>query len=383
MDIEVVTQYEVFLSLNSLWDDLLSKTSSNMICLTHDWFKCWWNAYGKDYEENQNLFILLIKDNGKYVGIIPLKTSQVKYRGFKIKKIGFIESGISPRLDFILTSKKEESIREVINFLKGQKVWDILVLRKFVEASKNYKLLRKILEEQNITFGIEPSLCDPIIQTDGDWDNFFSGRSVKFRKSLRNKINKAEKLVPLQVEKVSEIDDIQNSLPLIFDISKKSWKGKIGQAIPDNKMDIDFYTEMSDKLGRKGWIDIWLLKAEGTPIAYEYHVKHNGTVYPIRADFDENFGHLSPGSILEYSIIKSLFEDPKVKEYDTCANNYKYLRNWTDIFRDHVDIDIFSPKAYPKFLYFFEYRIVSRLRRSRLLRYTISHLNKNIIESFL
>ena len=43
---------------------------------------------------NQNLFVLLIKDKGEYIGIIPLKTSRVKYRGFKIKKIGFIESEI-------------------------------------------------------------------------------------------------------------------------------------------------------------------------------------------------------------------------------------------------------------------------------------------------
>lgn len=378
MDIEVVTDYNSFLSLESLWDDLLSKSSSDMICLTHDWFKCWWHTLGKEYEDNQNLFVLLIKDKGEYIGIIPLKTSRVKYRGFKIKKIGFIESEISPHLDFILTSKREESIREVINFLKGQKLWDILVLRKFEEDSENYRLLKKILEEENTTIGIKPGLPDPIIQIDGDWDNFFSGRSVKFRKSLRNKINKAEKFGQLKVEKISEVDNIRKSLPLIFDISKRSWKSKIGQALPDNKMDIDFYTDLTDKLGKKGWINIWLLKNEDKPIAFEYHMKHNGIVYPIRADFDEAYRQLSPGSILEYNIIKSLFEDREVKEYDSCGNDYKYLQNWTDILKNHVNIHIFSPKTYSQFLYFFEYKIVSYLRRRRLLRYAINHLNKKV-----
>ena len=89
--ISKVSNFHGFLSLEQEWNSLLKRSVSNSIFLSHEWFKCWWEAYGGEYE----LFILLCKDEGRLIGISPLMMSKDRLRGFPVKKISFIESSIN------------------------------------------------------------------------------------------------------------------------------------------------------------------------------------------------------------------------------------------------------------------------------------------------
>ena len=382
MHITTISNYSDFLALKEDWNNFLKESGSDSIFLRHEWFDCWWRSHKETYEDEQGLSILLVKDERKCRAIMPLKTSRIRYKGLRVNKLGFLESGLSPHADFILTSERserEESIREFLRFLKTQKVWDVLILNKLPTQSENYNLLLKLLKEQNILFGIKLSLNTPSVNTCGNWSAFFSQRATKFKKSLRNKLNRAKRHSSLQIERLSDFNDIKNALPLMFEVSKNSWKAKLKQSIADSTVYTDFLNYFTDETGEKGWINVWLLKDRDKCIAYEYHLKYNGKVYPIGADFDERFRRLSPGSILEYHIIKSLFEDSEVTEYNTCAHSYKYLRNWTDVIEPHVDIEIFNLKALPLFLYFLEYKLLPRLRQVPLLQQAKNYLMKQNI----
>lgn len=357
----------------------MKEGGNESIFLRHEWFDCWWTSHGQTYEEGQDLSILLVKDEGKCRGIMPLKTSRIKYRRLKVKKLGFLESGLSAHVDFILTSEREKAIRALLHFLKGQELWDILILNKLSIRSENYNILLRLLKQQNIPFGIKSGINTPVINTSGDWSAFFSQRSVKFRKSLRNKLNRAKRQSALEIEQLSDLNDIKNALPIILAISKQSWKAGLKQSIADTTEYSTFLNYFTDEASKKGWINAWLLKDGDEYIAYEYHLNYNGKVYPIGADFDERFRRLSPGSILEYHIIKSLFEDPGVTEYNTCAHSYKYLRNWTDIIEPHVDIEIFNSKALPLFLHSLEYKLLPRLRQVPLFQQAKTYLKKQDI----
>ena len=49
--------------------------------------------------------------------------------------------------------------------------------------------------------GIKESIESPFILINSDWETFFSGRSQRFRKSLRNKINRANKSAGISIER--------------------------------------------------------------------------------------------------------------------------------------------------------------------------------------
>ena len=92
-------------------------------------------------------------------------------------------------------------------------------------------------------------------------------------------------------------------------------------------------------------------------------MRSNGITYPIRADIDEEARGLSPGSVAEHYALRAAFEDPEIRIYDTCADNYWYLRNLTEDVRMFHDMEVFPRRAKPAVLHQLEYRAVPVLRR--------------------
>ena len=101
------------------------------------------------------------------------------------------------------------------------------------------------------------------------------------------------------------------------------------------------------------------------PIAYEFHASYGGVTYPLRADFDEAYRDIAPGSVVEFTVLRDLFTDGTLSLYDSCANSYWYLSNWTAEFRSHVDIEIFANSLKLRALHGAEYRLIPLLRRLR------------------
>jgi len=80
---------------------------------------------------------------------------------------------------------------------------------------------------------------------------------------------------------------------------------------------------------------------------------------------DETARRLSPGSVAEHYALKAAFEDPQIRVYDTCADNYWYLRNLTEDVRMIHHMEVFPRRVKPAALHQLEYRAMPLLRRVR------------------
>ena len=152
----------------------------------------------------------------------------------------------------------------------------------------------------------------------------------------------------------------------MFTVSEKSWKRQDGTDITSNPQSKNFHKEICDRFGPQGIISLWLLRKETIPIAFEFHLTYDNVVYPIRADYDESYKELSPGSVLEYNIIKTLFDEAKIREYNTCGHSYNYLMNWSEDTRKHANIEIFCKNYKSSLLYSLEYKLIPLLRKIKL-----------------
>ena len=105
----------------------MKSIQNNTIFLRHEWFKCWWEAYGARKE----LLVLLIKERGNLIGICPLMISEDYFRRFPIKKIGFIENDQTPRTNIISPYKQNEIIDTMITYLtEGVSSWNVIDFNK-------------------------------------------------------------------------------------------------------------------------------------------------------------------------------------------------------------------------------------------------------------
>lgn len=349
------------------WEELTERAESPSIALTPQWLISWWNAH--DGNDGRNLHVIALFEDEILAAVFPFYWSVSKYRWLPVRRLSLLVDGISPHGDFIIKrGMREKAIELLLDYLAGQQeLWDIVVLDKFRENGNRQCLLR-LLRSHNFKYGSRPSLRTPVIQASEPWDVFWSGLPTKFKKSMRNKLNRAKKHGAVSSERIDDAEALCRALPTIFQISRRSWKGRINKAITSGNVEHLFYEEFTKTAGRRGWVNIWILKVQDVPIAYEYHMTYNNSTYPLRADFDERFRHLSPGSILEFKIIKWMFREGRCDTYYTCADDYQYLRNWTNTCEQLLCVEIFNNRLLANLAHRIEYTCIPQLRKIRLVR---------------
>lgn len=364
MHIRLITNEEEFKALRKEWSSLVAKSPNDVPHLSHEWMTAWWN----NFSAGNRLNILAVYDtDGTLAGVAPFMKGRAKYRGVWVDKLQMMANGHSPNTNIIAREGCLEQIVEVLfDYLNGIEDWDIMELFKLEQNDPAFKLLLEKLKKQKRLFGVKDNFETPYIKIQSSWDDFLSKRSQRFRKSIRNKLNRAKNLGGVSFEKIPIRDSGDSAFNDMLKVSESSWKRRFGTDMSSNPSIRGFYRELCDMMGKKGLITLWAIKKDSVMIAFEFHITYNGISYPIRADFDESYNSVSPGSLLEYNIIKSLFEDSTVKEYNTCGYTYFYLMNWTELTRKQSTIEIFNRHLKPAALYFLEYRIIPVLRHLKL-----------------
>lgn len=170
MKVEVIDNFEGFLVLEDEWNSLLENSQNDVVFLRHEWFRCWWETFGK----NNQLFIISVKDGGELVGIAPLMISRDVFRGFPVRKLSFIKDDNSAHADFISLKGNEETIQAIVRYLKENKhLWDVAVLESILNKSNTFEYLKKNLEREGLFFGEKKELASPYIKVNSDWESFF------------------------------------------------------------------------------------------------------------------------------------------------------------------------------------------------------------------
>ena len=349
--VATVDTFADFLALGEPWARLVSACEQPSVFLTHDWFACWWESFG----QGDRLVVPCVWRGDRLVGAAALRLNRRRFRGLPARRLSFLASGVTGSADLLIDRDEPHARGALVAALcRSPRSWDMMELERLDDQSATWQYLTAAGEGRPYRFVVRPDIQTPIIRIDRTWAEFLAGRSASLRKLIRRRIAGIEKSAePVRVTRLAGHDEIQAVLPDLFAVSSRSWKAGRGRAMTDNPATMDFYRRLIDRLGRQGNVQVWLLTVGGAPAAFEFHLSHGQTVYPIRADFDERFARLSPGAHLEHEILRHLFEDPgrAVGEYNSCADNYAYERKWTDIVRSHGLIRMFPRNLYGRLLH--------------------------------
>lgn len=362
LGVENIASEDQFNALQPAWEKLLTECGAYSPFLSNSWFCSCLGSYGDGKER----VILVVRDGVDVVGIAPLWRHHDKIRGIPIKRVEFITCPDTPFVDFILHRERREEILEVLlHYLFGveKRNWEVLTLGQWQQESANYEVLRKILKRLHKKIFVGVSSVVPFIKIRGDWETFLQTRSVRFRKTRRNIANRITKLEKLEIQCVHQ-DTSGTLMNEILMVAEKSWKHEEGIAISSREETRRFFEMLTDLAGKAGWLMVWLLKVDGTPVAVEYDLEHNGNVYALRADFDEAYKEYSPGAYLEYQIIKHLFEEGYL-EYNTGPGLNTYKLHWTDLSKKNVALHICNSNLKGRAVWAFESKLLPFLRGIR------------------
>lgn len=374
MFLEVVTEINGFRDLRDEWNRLLLTRATMPLPLSHDWFYTWWQVFGA----NRQLNIVCVYDEEQLVAIAPFLKEQSRYRGIPTSIQKLMANGHSPYCDFIVDNAvSEHQKNEILKLITRCDSADVLLFNKIPEDSMVVHYLAEKARHSGLRYGIKPSLITPVIRVNGEWDDFIGGKSRKFRKSLNNKLNRFNKAGDFSITRESITSREHPYLNQMVEISKQSWKKKIKTDLGSNNSGREFLLMLADMFGPRGNLNLWIVHKAGVPVAFEYHIEFHGVVYPVRADFSETFRTFSPGSVLEYTALKTLFDEKNVKEYYSCAADYWYLNNWSKETKKHLNVELFASAWKGQLLGFLEYKLIPKLRflRDKLSRLFNKKLN--------
>jgi len=358
MLVEVVTDTDDFKNLRKQWSDLLSSYDTVPLPLTHEWLFNWWKVFG----ENVDLHIVAVYKHEELVAIAPFIIEKYHFCGMPVMRQKLMANDHSPYCNIIFNKKssikdKYEATSAIIN----ESTADLLSVFKVPQDSLVVDFIETFTPRERIS-GISPEISTPIISTTGDWDTFYKSKSRKFRKSLQNKLNRFSRESDFTIKHEQIVSRQSRYLEDIVAISRSSWKSKIGRDLGSNRAGREFLFRLADELGDLGKVSIWIMYKSSVPIAYEYHVEYGDVVYPINADFSEAYRAYSPGSILEYTALKSLFMEERIKEYYSCANDYWYLNNWSKQLQRQLTINLYATTLKGRILHLWEYTVKPLLR---------------------
>jgi CelD/BcsL family acetyltransferase involved in cellulose biosynthesis len=360
--IELVNSYKKLQEIREPWRQLLSTREGQALPLTHEWMSAWWNNFGA----NRELSIYCIYDDNRLLAIAPFYKLSLKYRGIPTTGLRLMANGHSPFCDLIIDGSQDNGqVSKILDMLLEANSENLMVFAKLPVDSQVYLTLAGSGHTNGLSYGTRASLVTPVLRIDGAWDDYFRSRSRKFRKSIKHKLNRLAKEPNISIDQVSVTSAQAAILDEIVAVSKRSWKTRVNNDLGSNSAGRNFLFDLVDAFGPGGSVSIWIMRKAGVAIAFEFHLLFDDVVYPLRADFDENYRNFSPGSVLEYTALKNLFEEKTASTYYSCADNYRYLINWTNESRKHFDVEVFNRGLKPFMLHALEYRAIPVLRNIR------------------
>ena len=361
LTVKEITKFEDFLKLKNVWDGLLADSGMVNPYLTHNWFQI---AF--DYFENKNdLFILLIYDNDKVIAIAPLLISKEKQFGIFIKKVRFIENVHTPFQDIILSQKKKESLRAIIDFLKDKfKKWDLLDLKEIRTNSDNIKILEDLVCEKNFFHYQFFTSRGWIVQTNISLEAGLAKMQAKVRKEFRRKAKRLEKLGKISFQIITEPTEIEKHLDIFFKIHEQTWKGKEKNA--------EFYYRIARDFSQSKAFILCCLSLSGSPIAYMFGIKYRNTLFGIKTTYDPSYYAFSPGYTLFYDILEHSFKEEDIECFDIGRGEERYKQELTSIPIRQLNFIAGYKRSFPAFLFNARIRMAIYLKEQKVLIFVVN-----------
>jgi len=239
------------------------------------------------------------------------------------------------------------------------------VLNKIPTDSENYSTLQEVLIKKNIPHKILDSLFSPYIKISSDWEIFLDEKYRKLKKTMRNNINRLKRLGEIEVIEINKNSNdagIEDGLREISIVASKSWKNKSKSELFSTEQEQKFYSTLAYVMNRKGYLNIWLLRVNHQPIAFEYHLLYQNKVYALKASYNLDYRDCSPGSILEYEMIKNAF-NRNYSEVDLLGQKDQYKMKWDPAIRKHIQFIFFSNTLKANLLSLIELKILPFLKK--------------------
>jgi CelD/BcsL family acetyltransferase involved in cellulose biosynthesis len=327
------TDERIFAELQPEWNDLLHRSTSDLIFLTWEWQSTWWAAY-----QAGQLWVITCRDDaGTLVGIASWFIQHANNERV-VRTIGCVD--VTDYVDVIVDPAQAEAVHAALaQFLTdNHDAYDRINLCNIQEASPTLAMLSGMLAQNGFKVENEFQEVCPVIDLPESWEAYLESLDKKQRHEIRRKIRRAESEAKIEWYVVDENSDIQEEVDKFLKLMRASHPEKA--KFLDDPKNTAFFTSVVPLIYQCGWLKMSFLVINGTPSAAYCDFDYNNRILVYNSGLlpQEN-SYLSAGIVLlSYDIRDAIERQRDVFDFLRGNETYKYRMG-------AVDTKVFKLKA--------------------------------------
>lgn len=365
--VEVVTDFQAFLRLEEVWNQTVERADIAHPFLRHEWLRTWWECFGAGTNDRR-LHIVVVRSDEEILAIAPLMWEAAQMYGVPIRRVALLQNDHTPRADFIVTDRPEESYRAIWHALRGQHAdWDVLQLSLLPEESPTRATMSRLAAADGYSSGVWQHGDSPYLGLTGSWDAYFETLSSKFRQNLRNRLSRLTRLGEPALEILSDREAIRDACHDAVRLEDSGWKQTEGTAIASESAVHRFYQLLAERGTDAGWLRLLFLRVGDHRIATSYACWYHRRLFLCKTGYDPDYAKCSPFKLLTYFALREAFA-AGLTELDFLGDPEPWKLEWTTTIRPHDWLFIFSNTWRARLLSPVKFQLVPALKRVHVSR---------------
>lgn len=358
--VETLDDFDSFLRLEPIWNELLEKSGTTFPFVTHEWVRTWIEYFGA----GQRLHVLLVKAGRTVVGIVPLMLRQGWMYGLPVTRLQSIHNVYTERFDFIINGPSDEIYPMIWNHLLTRSPhWDVLELRQVPADSPTLEQLTRLAAAERHPTERWHSCDSPYISVEGSWESYCRALDRKHLANLRNRLGRLSRIGRIEVEVIENAGQAVAALAEGWTLEAAAWKGEAGTAIRCLPRVRAFYEAFATRAAHRGWLQLYFLRIDGQRIAFCYALCFRNRVFKLKPGYDPSYSPYSPSTALCSMMIHEAFRGGR-EEFDFLGVNDGWKQSWTSTTRPHEWLFVFRPGLRSRWLRWAKFRMAPVLRRA-------------------
>jgi CelD/BcsL family acetyltransferase involved in cellulose biosynthesis len=339
--VEEISSVEGLEGLRDAWEEAQARSVPDNVFVTFDWALAWWRHFGA----GRRLRVLVLRDGARAPAILPLWEGPLWRRWTPFRKIQLLGTGLSDRLDLLLSEDPSESVERALRHLLARPMrWDVLDLREIPEGSPAVPAIRTASTRLGLECEVSVDSESPYLAIESDWETFFTTRfGRRWRKTLRHNARQLEaECGPVLTTFKAAPDGSQLLSRLAAMPQDVQYHGTDRRSIFGSGPKRAFFEEIAQRFSRRGWLRLGVLELAGKVAAFRFAFQYAGKYFDYFTGFHRDYAKVSAGTVLLTQVIEDCFRSG-LTEVDFLRGTEPWKAVWTDRRRHNLRVRVYRP----------------------------------------
>lgn len=273
------------------WDRLAA--GAGHVFASREWLATWWRHFGGD----RRRLIAGVREGHDLVAVVPL----YEWRGRGLPVLRLIGHGVSDQLGPVC--EPQRAPEAFATALRALPLRRFVLLAEQLPASAGFDRISgavPMYREQS-----------PVITLDaGTWDEFLAGRSGNFRRQLGRYSRRLDALGAVSFRLTSDPAQLDADFDVLLRLHQLRW----GTTASPFLQAAGFHREFAAIALHRGWLRLWILEADGRPVAASYGFRFGDTESGYQSARDPSFRESQLGFLLLNRAVREALTDG-MREY--------------------------------------------------------------------